>query len=316
MKIEVVDLRKADAKSLCSVWNVAVAGESDMYRPMSAQEFAERLAGLRDVPADLLVTARQRDALVGFAVGCTQGLVEQSVANLTALVVRPQAQGRGAGALLLERFEKEASAAGAVKVAVSPVSNVRLTWGVDPTTFGYPYLWRQGYATYETHLYMRRDLARWRTAASVVKTVDRLRREGVALRLARPEETPSLVRCARELERDAVGEIFEKNARRDVPHPVLVAVEAGKVVGFVGPLTVTPCGIPEFQLIAVLENRRGRGMGKALFSLAMEHFAERGATVMELMTDTDNPAQKVYFQAGFTHQRTFACMAKPLTSGD
>ena len=316
MKIEVVNPREADAGSLCSVWNVSVAGVSDMYRSMSAQEFAERLAGLRDVPADLLVMARERDALVGFAVGCTRGLVDRSVANLAALVVRPEARGQGAGALLLERFEKEAAIAGATKVALSPTSNVRLTWGVDPTTFGYPYLWRQGYATYETHLYMRRDLARWRTAASVVKTVDRLRREGVALRLACPEETPSLARCARDVGHEALAEVLEKNARLNAPHPVLVAVEDGKVVGFVGPLTVTPCGIPEFQLIAVLENERGRGMGKALFSLAMEHFAEHGATVMELMTGTDNPAQKLYFDAGFTHQRTFACMAKPLTPGD
>ena len=315
MNVVRVTVQEADVEDLCRLWNAGVAAESEMYRAMSPQEFAERLQGLRDVPADLLVVAQDSGVLLGYALGCTQGLVGPTCADLAALVVPPEARGRATGARLLERFEAEAAGAGCEKVRLSPASNVRLAWGVDPAAFGYPYLWQRGYSVYQTHLYMRRDLVGWQVPAPAAQAVDRLRREGVQLRLARHPESRSLARCAKDVGHDAVADVFQENARRPTPHPVLVAVERGRVIGFVGPLTVTGCGIPEFQMIAVAKSARRRGIGNALFSLSVQHFAERGATVMELMTDTDNPAQRIYFQAGFTDQTFFACFEKDLTAG-
>jgi len=95
---------------------------------------------------------------------------------------------------------------------------------------------------------------------------------------------------------------------------VLIAVRGGDVVGFIGPLWVTPCGVPDFELIAVLERERGKGIGKALFALAMELAVQNGAKVMELMTGLDNPAQKIYFAAGFASQHVFACFSKDLVA--
>lgn len=59
MKIDAMTPCDADVESLCRLCNLAVAGESDLYRNMSAQAFDERLGGLRDVPADLVVIAAE-----------------------------------------------------------------------------------------------------------------------------------------------------------------------------------------------------------------------------------------------------------------
>lgn len=312
MIVEARSPTAADATALAALWNEAAAPESSMYRRLSAERFAECLAGLRQRPADLLILARTDSRLSGCAIGCRTGLTDPDAASLGALLVRPEYRGQGLGARLLTRFEQEAGRAGCSRVLIAPASHLRLTWGVDPATFGYRFMWEHGYATTEIHLYMDRDLVGWRTPPSVAQRVRKLAVAGVRVGLAAAKAGDSLVRCAQDLGFDATAAVFRANADLAQPDPVLVATAADRVLGFVGPLTVTPCGMPEFQMIAVRDRECGRGIGSVLFALAMQFFADHGATHMELMTGLDNPAQRIYFRTGFRTQRVFACLNRAL----
>jgi len=293
------------------IWNEGAATASRVYRAMPNAEFAERAAGREGVPADLLVVAEYNGEPAGFALGCTKGLVDPSTANLAAMVVRPGFRGRGLGRAMLGEVEAAAARAGCRRILLSPVSHVRFVFGVDPATFGYGYLWGQGYRVCQTHLYMRMTLRGWAVPDGVRRTVDRLVGRDVVLRMAEASDTTAVVDAARRLKPD-LADTFQANAGSGDPLPVLVAVRAERVVGFVGRLWVTPCDVADFDFITVDPAERGQGVGKALFCLAMEHFARQGVQVMELMTGPDNPAQKIYLHAGFDTHTYVACFEKDL----
>ncbi|MFH0965282.1 MAG: GNAT family N-acetyltransferase [Planctomycetota bacterium] len=311
MKVEVVPLEQADRAELAQLWNEVAAPESEMYRTIGPEEFAERLEGRVGVAADIIITAHSAGRLVGFAAGCARGLVDEEAANLAAIVVRPGERGEGVGAEILARFEEVARERGARRALVSPASHVRFAFGVDPRTEAYRWLWGRGYSVRQIHLYMRRELAGWEMSASVRRRVERLQDEGFAFRLADKEDTEALLACARTI-REPIAQTLERNAQRRTRLPVLIAARRGRVAGFVGAMWVTRCGIADFDLIAVASEERGKGIGTALFSLAVEHFAREGATVLELMTEPTNAAQKIYFEAGFRHPCFFASFQKEL----
>jgi len=311
VRVEQIAVEEADVGELTSLWNEAVAPESPMYRRMSSEEVAGRIAGRKGVPADLLVVAREGDGLAGAALGCSAGLAEKGEATLAVLAVAPRHRGAGMGKGLLRVFEEEAARRGCRKIAVSPAAHVRFAFGVDPATFGYRYLWEQGFKAFESQLYMRKELIGEQAPRAVRVAIKELEGEGIRCRPANPGDAAALAACAREL-RDRMVGVFEKNAASDAPLPVLVAARGAEVLGFVGPLAVSRSGIPDFEFIAVSERARGKGIGTALFTLALDHFARHGARMMELMTDPDNPAQKIYFRAGFACQRVFACMGRDL----
>jgi hypothetical protein len=158
---------------------------------------------------------------------------------------------------------------------------------------------------------MRMNLVGWTIPDAVQDSIARLRETGVDFRPAESGDLPALIACAHEVS-PRMEDVFERNVRRPDPLPILIAVRSEEVVGFIGPLWVTPCGIPDFEFIAVLQRERGKRIGTALFTLTMESFAQSGAQVMELMTGLDNPAQRVYFSAGFGCQHAFTCFAKNL----
>lgn len=313
MKVDPVAVEETDIGELTSLWNEAAAPESSMYRRMSCEEVADRIAGRAGVPADLLVVARDRGGIAGAALGCSVGLVEKGEATLAVLAVAPSHRGCSVGRELLRAFEEEAVKRGCGRIAVSPAANVRFAFGVDPGTFGYRYLWERGFVVFQTHLYMQKELVGEQAPPAVRVAIKELEKERIRIRPAVPDDARALATCAREL-RDRMVGAFERNAASESPLPVLVASRGDEVLGFVGPLSVSPSGVPDFDFIAVSRRARGKGIGTALFTLALEHFARSGARVMELMTDPDNPAQKVYFRAGFGSQRVFACMVKDLTT--
>ena len=79
------------------------------------------------------------------------------------------------------------------------------------------------------------------------------------------------------------------------PALMFVACQNGIVVGF------CHCWRDDFvkDLVVAPEFRR-RGLGSALLTLALETFARRGATSVDLKTDVDNDkAQSLYRRLGF-----------------
>ena len=69
-------------------------------------------------------------------------------------------------------------------------------------------------------------------------------------------------------------------------------------------------GRGHFDGIAILERVRGRGLGKALFSLLAYHSKLNGAKFMTFYTGLTNHARYIYMKAGFKIVQSYAIMKK------
>jgi GNAT superfamily N-acetyltransferase len=313
MDISIAEFKpvEADLGPACDIWNAAVAPQSELYLPMSPALMAERLAGRTGIPADICLLAEEAGRPVGLAIATTTSLTDRPAADLACMAVMPGARQQGIGETLLREVEQRCRAAGRETLKVDYSTTTRLAHGVDPTTPGHRWLLHRGFTVFRDQLFMRLEMQDWRLPESIVSLVDGLEASGVTLRPAGPEETPSLLQCAAEFG-PWIENSLQSNAESATPAPVLVAIEDGTVRGFVGPLTISGCGVPDFDLIAVTASERGRGVGKALFYLCLEDFRQRGATLFELMTAPTNPAQKLYLDAGMRLICVLVCHEKRL----
>ena len=85
----------------------------DSFDPRFGEAWtASQCAGLLPMPGVWLILAREGDAAIGFALGRAVA----GEAELLLLAVRREAQGRGIGKMLLERFAEEAKGRGAARL--------------------------------------------------------------------------------------------------------------------------------------------------------------------------------------------------------
>ena len=93
-------------------------------------------------------------------------------------------------------------------------------------------------------------------------------------------------------------------------YPMLAVLEGDRVAGFAGPVYPEPSGRGFFAGIGVSARCRGLGLGKCLFFRLCREEKARGAKYMSLFTGTDNPAGKLYGQAGFRTAARFETLKK------
>ena len=85
----------------------------DSFDPRFGEAWtASQCAGLLPMPGVWLILAREGDAAIGFALGRAVA----GEAELLLLAVRRNAQGRGVGKMLLDRFAEEAKGRGAMRL--------------------------------------------------------------------------------------------------------------------------------------------------------------------------------------------------------
>ena len=85
----------------------------------------------------------------------------------------------------------------------------------------------------------------------------------------------------------------------DPPYPVLIATDGPAVVGFAGPIRVGKDGSGGFTGIGTHPDYRRGKIGTVLFNLMCAEFKKRGMVRNTLHTGLNNPAQEIYFGAGY-----------------
>ena len=96
--------------------------------------------------------------------------------------------------------------------------------------------------------------------------------------------------------------------------PVVIAAKSRKVVGFAGPVIRQETGRGYFTGIGVHPEHEGHGLGSILFFKLCEAFKNINVEYMSLYTGLNNPAIKIYKNAGFIPVKEFAVMRKELSN--
>lgn len=156
------------------------------------------------------------------------------------------------------------------------------------------------------------NLCDYEISPSIEKILEENKKEGITIELFDPSKHSGIEEFCRTLNIWDFERVIKENLALAHPYPFLVIVKDGKVKGWTGAMWNEESGRGHFDGIAILEEVRGRGLGKALFSLLAYHSKLNGAKFMTFYTGLTNHARYIYMGAGFKIIQSFAIMKKEL----
>ena len=122
------------------------------------------------------------------------------------------------------------------------------------------------------------------------------------IQLARPDDAQAIHLILQETWGDSLlFDVFTDHISSS-EHQVFVAVEAGKVAGFLSAFLVSnPVPRWEIDLVVVCSTSRGKGIGTSLIQEALTYGSNLGAYCTAASIRVDNyVSQRAFFKAGFT----------------
>lgn len=246
------------------------------------------------------------------------------VAYITYIGVRKDCRGMGVAKKLLDMLEcslKESNPA-LEKIELVFYNPCQIAWnipnaaphdhpgtpGVDMASSAYRFFAKQGYVDYAIQNTYYLPLKNYVYPDAIAAGIERLKSEDIEIGYYDGERHYGFP----EFFDNIKNEGWRKQVLSRLDQDIVVATHNGKVVGYTGPLTISPEGRGMFCGIGVHTEYRQHGIGKIIFATMCKSHSEKGATFMSLFTGTTNPARKIYEGAGFGIVRSFADMRKVL----
>lgn len=123
----------------------------------------------------------------------------------------------------------------------------------------------------------------------------------MSLRAATPDDLDAVMAIERDSFRgDAWSETLMRSELASAHNHYLVAVEAGRIVGYAGLRAPAGSHDADVQTIALSREARGKGRGRGLLEALLAEAARRGVRQVFLDVRDDNPtAQALYASEGF-----------------
>ena len=342
-------LVRQDVPALITLWNQCVQEGEVLYAPMDEHLWQFKFVQTAGCDPQLLLTAEENGAPVGFIHGVAPGTFPGSrpqIGYLTVMLVDKRRRGQGIGKALLRELSRRLREKGAVKLMVSSLNPVNLSWripgtpghdhnnmpGVDQDCAGAGFFASQGFEKLHEEVAMYRSLAQYQPPADLQARQEALRRQGI--------ETGVYdwrAHCGFDAMCDRVGSDYWRDVLRTeiaawesgrpnqdprffaddetppkAPRPLLTATANGQIVGFTGPVDKQKSGRGWFTGICCDPDYGGRGIASVLFNLLMREFVAEGAKFSTLFTGETNFAQKIYSRAGFHIVARFVGLTKEL----
>ena len=137
-------------------------------------------------------------------------------------------------------------------------------------------------------------------------------KDNILIELYDPSKHYGIDEFCKELNIYDFEKVIKENLALEKPYPFLVVAKDNRVVGWTGAMRNEESGRGHFDGIAILEEVRGRGLGKALFSSLAYYSKMNGAKFMTFYTGLTNHARYIYMGAGFKIRQSFCAMKKEL----
>lgn len=298
-EIEITHWKGEDKGAFLQLWNKSVAdGE---FRTLIDKAFFDRAVGDANFDPEGFFVAQAEGKPIGFGLGAVwrravSGLEVSAFPGFVPFVLVDAAcRRRRVGSRLLERVEDFLRGKGKEEAQVGHVY-CPVAFGVDVHMGSYPMLFflNRGYKILTQSLLMRRELSNFKLPQKVQDYVAQHQEEGITYSLcsSQDEELLSFVG-------DVVGSPGWREALTASPNPTVVGRFNSKIIAFMGPLGAGKDGSGQFTGIGVHLDFRRRHIASVIFALGCKQMKKSGATFSELTTHIDNPAQRVYFAAGY-----------------
>lgn len=308
-----------DAPALHRVWNKA--GVHFGYAPLTAPKFRELLLNHPAFSPEFTFVLEKAGCVRGFINGCAGA---DAKGYITCLLLEPEADTEKNTAELTGALETAFREKGMTSSAVSFFNPIRLPW-IIPGTPGhqhnnlpgvpedqplYERLKALGYGQISRECGLYYNLAAHETPAWVEEKAAEMAKRGY--RVAQYDRN-----CHQGLEEmlKSLGNpvwLAEISAAGRTGMDLLVGLKDDICAGFTGPVYPEESGRGYLSGVAVAPQYERNGLGTLLFYRLLRREKEVGAKYMSIFTGIDNPAKRIYLQAGFQIVRTFAVMQKEL----
>ena len=326
--MNIITLTKNDLKAMNELWNEVVT-EQYFLKPMSYEKFEAKLLNNPDFNFDSVFGVKKDDELIAFCIGYIRQAYKENV-NIPGIVnmimVKKEYRKQGIGSSLLnhlEQYFKDNNRKFAQAAYFLPscyewfIPNTDnhdhpCAPGIRINSDEYFFLIHRGYDVVNQADAFHLDLSSYEISPSIQKILDENEKEGIKIELYDPNKHYGLDEFYKELNIYDFEKVIRSNLELEKPYPFLVVAKENKVVGWTGAMWNEESGRGHFDGIAILESVRGKGLGKALFSLLGYYNKKGGAKFMTFYTGLNNHARYIYMGAGFKIIQSFATMKKPL----
>ncbi len=314
--MEITDYR--GEKTECAKLFDTIAARGDaLFKPIGAERFESVF--LDPAIGPIVLTGKEDGALIAFSAGNCSG----TTGYITYTGVRADKRRLGYGRRITEELERRLilDHPEMKKIELVFYNPTELPWlipghephdhagepGVDTATPAYPFFESLGYRAWTIQNTYYLSLSDYRYPPEMETRLKALKEKGITVTYFDREKHHGFSDLF-----DNIGnEGWRNRVMKRLDEPIVVAAdESGKIVGYTGPLSVSPEGRGLFCGIAVRTDYRHLGIGKALFAGLCRGLSEQGAVFMSLFTGDNNPARYIYESAGFRIVRSFATMRK------
>ncbi|MCM1513419.1 MAG: GNAT family N-acetyltransferase [Anaeroplasma bactoclasticum] len=319
---------KADLVAMNQLWNEVVT-EEYFLKPMSYETFEEKLLANPDFDYETVTVVYDAGTLIAFSIGYLRKayIHNPDVAGIiNAIIVKKEYRRQGIGSTLLKQLETYFKEHGRNKVAAAYFLPSCYSWyipetnqhdhpcapGIRLNSKEYFFYLHRGYEAYGFQDAFHLDLENYELSTDIKRILEENQKEGIEITLYDPSKHYGINEFYRDLNIYDFEKVIRANLELEKPYPFLVVTKNNRIVGWTGAMWNEESGRGHFDGIAILEEVRGKGLGKALFSSLAYYNKMNGAKFMTFYTGLTNHARYIYMGAGFKIIQSFASMSKTL----
>jgi ribosomal protein S18 acetylase RimI-like enzyme len=326
--MEIIKLNINDINEMYELFNEYVT-EGKHLKYLSFEDYKDKLLSNPDFDFDLVFGIKDNEKLIAYCIGINRKKFkdnENIPGYVNMIIVKSDYQGKGLGSKLLNHLEQEFKNLNKKYIQASYFLPSCYSWyipntdkhdhpcapGIRINSKEYFFLIHRGYGIVGQEDAFHLDLCNYELSPSIKKILEDNEKDGIVIELYDPNKHYGIDDFYKDLNIYDFEKVIRSNLELEKPYPFLVVAKNNKIVGWTGAMWNEESGRGHFDGIAILDSVRGRGLGKALFSLLALYNKKGGAKFMTLYTGLNNHARYIYMGAGFKIIQSFALMKKPL----
>lgn len=287
-----------DLAQVMDLWQRAFADRKYDFR-MDEAGFRQRVLAHPDFDPEGAITAKVEGRVVGFVLAVAPGPGEAGY--LSVLVVDSDFRRSGIGGRLLDAAEGFLTGCGKTEMRIGYKGNpITFSTGVDMKTPAYTFFLNHGFRNRgSVSLFMETTFDEFELSEETKAYIEENRSRGILFGYCEAGHREALCEFMEALFPGGWEASVKSSLDGNSPYPVLIATDGPTVVGFAGPVRVGTDGRSSFTGIGTHPDYRRGKIGTVLFNLMCEEFKKRGVARNTLHTGLNNPAQEIYFGAGY-----------------
>lgn len=303
-----------DLYSILEIWNEEYS-DCHFLKPLELNELLE-ITNNSKFNWDNTISVRKSNSLIGYLFYYDN--------NICVFIVKKEYRKKGIASKMFKLAENSIKQSGYKEVLIKYSLPMCFGWyipktnkhdhpcapGIRINSNEYLFLSYQGYDPYSYQDVFHLNLEKFKLSDDIKVLINSLNDENIKIEVYDSSKHYGIDEFYEKLKIEDFIRVIKYNLELDKPKPFLVVSKDNRVVGWTGAMWNEKSGRGHFDGIAILDEIRGKGVGKVLFSKLVEFNKHNGAEFMTFYTGLINHARFIYKSAGFKIVQSFCFMKK------